>query len=171
MKTLRYFRLSCAFPCLAFLLLADQITSQEQHSLKDKHSCSEPNPQAICSASNTCGSPSTPCSIDVKRTPYGASVTPSIPGAKENTPFCVKAGTKIIWQSSSKNTGFTVDFGPSSPFKPGEGVIIGGSDRSVSLVARNQGCYKFSVGACIAGAVYGMCAESNADLVIKAPDK
>jgi hypothetical protein len=64
-----------------------------------------------------------------------------------------------------------LDFGSSSPFESGEAAIIGGSDRTVSVVAKNQGCYKFSVGACIAGAIYGMCAEGNADLVISPADK
>ena len=127
--------------------------------------CSEPNPQAICNPSNTCGSASTPCVLNIKRTDYSASVTPSIPGAKANAPFCVAAGTTITWQSPSKNTGFTIDFGPSSPFESG-GAIIGGSDRSVSIPVKKEGCYKFSVGACNTDAIYGMCAEGSAELIV-----
>lgn len=127
--------------------------------------CSEPSPQAICNPSNTCGSPSTPCTIDVKRTSDSASMTPSLPGAKSNAPFCVAAGTTVTWQSSTKNTGFTIDFGPSSPFES-TGAILGGSDRSVSTPVKKEGCYKFSVGACNTDAIYGMCAEGSAELIV-----
>jgi hypothetical protein len=53
---------------------------------------------------------------DVKHNSDSASVTPSVPGAKAIAPFWVKVGTTEIWQSSSKKTGFVLDFGASSPF-------------------------------------------------------
>lgn len=134
---------------------------------KRSYVCSEPNPQTICTPSNTCGSESQPCEIDVKRTSSSASMTPSIPDAKSNATFCVAAGTTIVWKSSDKNTGFTIDFGPSSPFDS-TGAIIGGSDRSISLPAKKPGCYKFSVGACNTGGIYGMCGEGSADLIVSA---
>ena len=140
------------------------------HTEKRVYVCAEPNPQAICNPSNTCGSLNEPCVIDVKRTASSASAVPSIAGAKSNAPFCVAAGTTITWQSTNKNTGFTIDFGPSSPFES-SGAIIGGSDRSVSLPAKKQGCYKFSVGACNTDAIYGMCAEGSAELIISAPTR
>jgi len=127
--------------------------------------CAEPNPQSICNPSNTCGSASQPCQIDVKRTASSASITPSIPGARSNAPFCVAAGATVVWQSSQKNTGFTIDFGPSTPFEAA-GAIIGGSDRSISSSVKKQGCYKFSVGACNTDAIYGMCAEGSAELIV-----
>jgi hypothetical protein len=43
---------------------------------------------------------------------------------------------------------------------------IGGSDRPVSVVAKTGGCYKYSAGACMSGAIYGMCKETNAKLVV-----
>lgn len=60
-----------------------------------------------------------PCTVDVKRTPASASSTASVREPKAR-------------QSSSRNTGFVVDFGSSSPFEP-SGTIIGGPDRSVTL--------------------------------------
>lgn len=127
--------------------------------------CTIANPQSVCSASTTCGSSSNPCIVNVKRTDYAASAAPDIPGAKDNGPFCVKVGTTVTWQSASKNTGFVLDFGDSSPFDP-PGPIMGGSDRSVSVVAKRPGCFKYSVGACKAGATYGMCDSAEADIVV-----
>jgi hypothetical protein len=58
-----------------------------------------------------------------------------------------------------------VDVGPASPFEPA-GAIIGGSDRSVSVVAKRTGCFKYSAGACQSGATYGMCDTANAELIV-----
>jgi hypothetical protein len=54
--------------------------------------------------------------------------------------------------------------GPKTPFAIDD--IIGGSDKSVTLVAKTPGCYKYSVGACLSGAIYGMCGNSTAELVV-----
>jgi plastocyanin len=118
-------------------------------------------------SANTCGSASTPCAVDVKRTANAASSTPSIPNAKGNSLFCIKPGTTVQWKSTGKDIGFVVDFGPTSPFEPGR-AIIGGTDRTVSVVAKKPGCYKYSAGACKSGAVYGMCGQTNAQLIITA---
>ena len=123
--------------------------------------------QGMCNPSNTCGSASAPCQIDIKRTDDGSSATPGIPGAKGNAPFCVRVGTAITWHTTSKNTGFTVDFGQSAPFDKA-GPIFGGSDRTVTVVAKTPGCYKYSTGACNTEAVYGMCAEGSSEIVISA---
>jgi hypothetical protein len=165
MKIQRSFTIPCHSLFLAVLLLAGCGLAQEQRRDNNKYICSEPNPEQMCNAGNTCGSTSEPCSVDVKRTADAASSTPSIPKAKANVPFCVKVGTTVTWQSSSKNTGFVVDFGPSSPFAS-EAAIIGGSDRSASLVAKKQGCFKYSAGACVSGAIYGMCGSADTELVV-----
>ena len=130
-----------------------------------KYVCSEANPAQMCTPANTCGSATTPCVIDVKRTANSASATPNIPGAKGNSTFCVKTGTTVVWKSSSKNVGFVVDVSEASPFDP-SGAIIGGSDREVTTVAKRPGCFKYSAGACVSGAIYGMCATANAELVV-----
>lgn len=135
----------------------------------DKYVCSEPNPESLCTPANTCGSVSAPCMVDVKRTAASASVTPTTPDSKSNRPFCVKSGTTMTWKSSGKDTGFLVDFGPSAPFS--RGAIIGGSDRSPSVVAKKPGCYKFSAGACVSGATYGMCASVDSELVVTSGGK
>jgi hypothetical protein len=111
--------------CLGLLLSC--IVARAQNN---KYACSESNPQSLCNASNTCGSFFKPCSVDVKRGDYGSSSTPDIPNAKGNGTFCVNTGTTIVWKSTQKNTGFVVDFGPSSPFGS-EDVIIGGGKPSV----------------------------------------
>jgi plastocyanin len=144
------------------VLLANSAIAQSKSS---KHACSELNPAQLWNASNTCGSASTPCEVDVKRTADGASSTPIIPGAKSNALFCVQAGTTVTWESTSKNIGFVVDPGTISPFEPG-GAIIGGSDRTVSVVAKTAGCYKYSAGACMSGAIYGMCKETSAEVIV-----
>lgn len=130
-----------------------------------KYACTEANPVQLCNAANTCGSASTPCSVDVKRTSNAASSTPDIPNAKSNSLFCVKAGTALQWKSTGRDIGFVVDFGPTSPFDPA-GAIIGGTARPITVVARKPGCYKYSAGACMSGAIYGMCGDTSAKLII-----
>ena len=151
---------------LAVLLVS--ITAVLARGDKSKFSCSESNPQSICNAAATCGSASTPCKIDIKRSgSTEATATPDIPDAKANKPFCLKAGTSVTFYTSSKNTGFVVDFGPNSPFD-NEGALMGGADRSITVIAKRPGCYRYSVGACTAGTIYGMCGNIDAELVVSA---
>jgi hypothetical protein len=161
MKTRRTSPIHYVAVSLTLLWLSSSMMAQRG---KDQYLCSEPNPAAICNAGNTCGSSSTACTVGVKRTSDAASATPNTADAKSNQPFCVKAGTKVTWKSESKNTGFVLDFGPDSPF--GSEAIIGGSDRAVPSVAKKKGCYKYSVGACVSGAIYGMCGTAETELVV-----
>jgi hypothetical protein len=161
MKIDRCFAIRCGLLLSLFVAAYDGAAQ----SNSSKYACSEPHPAQKCTAANTCGSASTPCMVDVKRTSASASSTPSIPNAKGNSLFCLKVGTKITWNSTEKDNGFVVDVGPSSPFEP-SGAIIGGSDRSVSVVAKRTGCFKYSAGACRAGATYGMCDTANAELIV-----
>ncbi len=69
--------------------------------------------------------------------------------------------------SSSKNTGFVIDFGSSDPFDH-EGAIMGGADRPITVVAKHPGCYTYSIGACTAGTVYGMCGNADVQLIVSA---
>src|SRR5437868_14106837 len=55
-----------------------------------KYSCEEAQPEKMCTASNTCGSGSAPCTVDVKRTSNAAAAEPNIPDAKQKALFCVK---------------------------------------------------------------------------------
>jgi hypothetical protein len=158
----RYFSIGRAALALS---LALAVSSGFAQSKKSKYTCDEPDPQSLCTAGNTCGSSTAPCQVDVKRTNYGATATPQIPGAKGNQLFCVRPGTTVNWMSSSRNTGFVVDVSDSSPFDPG-GAIIGGSSKAVSVVAKTGGCYKYSVGACVSGALNGMCANSTGEVII-----
>jgi len=138
---------------------------------RDKYTCEAPHPENMCNAGNTCGSDSTSCNINIKRSgESSAYAEPSIPNVKANAPFCVQTGTTVVWGSSSKDVGFVIDFGPSSPFATA-GAIIGGTDRHVSVVARTRGCFKYSVGACTAGTIYGMCGSSDAEIVVTGPGK
>jgi hypothetical protein len=149
--------------CLVLLMSCAMALAQT-----DKYACTEPNPQSLCNASNTCGSSSSPCTVDVKRDSDGASSTPDIAGAKGNSTFCVKTGTTIVWESTQKNTGFVVDFGSSSPFGSDD-AIIGGAKRPASVTAIKPGCYKYSAGACISGEIQGMCGSGSAEAIILAP--
>lgn len=164
MKTPKFFVLQHLAVLATVAVLCSLAGAQDQMRGPEKYLCTDPDPQAICTAANTCGSASTPCTVDIKRTASDASATPDIPKAKGNQTFCVAAGTKVNWKSDSKNTGFVLDFGPSSPF--GSDTIIGGSDRSPSTVANKKGCYKYSVGACVSGAIYGMCGSAETELVV-----
>jgi len=128
--------------------------------------CSASNPASICAAENTCGSASSPCSVDIRRSEgSSATATPSMPGAKSNKAFCVKTGTSVTFTSSSKDTGFVVDFGNSNPFDY-QGAIMGGADRPITVTAKHPGCYTYSVGACTPGTVYGMCGNADTQLII-----
>jgi plastocyanin len=162
MKIDRRFKIRFVLLLLSMVVLAEYASAQSKSS---RYACQEPSPAQLCNAGNTCGSSSTPCTVDVKRTANAASSTASIPNPKSNALFCVKTGTTVAWNSTGKNIGFVVDVGPSSPFEP-SGAIIGGSDRSVSVVAKKPGCYKYSAGACMSGAIYGMCGTANAELII-----
>jgi hypothetical protein len=148
---------------LPLVLLSCGGTAQAQK--KNPYACKEPNPESLCTAANTCGSPSQPCSVNVKRTSNAASATPDIPGAKGNSTFCVKVDTTVIWHSDTKHQGFVVDMGPNSPFDPPDD-IIGGSNKTVTVRAKVPGCYRFSAGACLSGRVYGMCGNGTAELII-----
>lgn len=162
MKFSRNAKIRCTMLSLTLLALFGNATAQSKDS---KDACSEPNPAQMCTAANTCGSASTPCTVDVKRTADAASATPSIPNAKGNSLFCVKVGTTVKWITTDKGTGFVVDPGPSSPFDPAE-TIMGGSTRPVSVVAKRTGCFKYSAGACKSGAIYGMCGNSDTELIV-----
>jgi plastocyanin len=164
MQTRRMFSVPYLAISGILLVLSSSMVAQEQQRGRDKYLCSEPQPEKICTAENVCGSSSAPCTVNIKRSGSDASATPNIPNAKANRPFCVKAGTTVTWESSSKNTGFVVDFGPDSPFS--QDAIMGGSDRPVSAVAKKKGCYKYSAGACVSGSVYGMCGSVETELII-----
>lgn len=131
---------------------------------KAKYACDEPKPETLCTAANTC--PASGCSVDIKRDGMnGATATPSIPKAKGNSLFCIKEGTQVTFQTSSKGTGFIVDFGPSSPFEPPD-TIIGGAKKPVQVVAKRTGCFKYSAGACYSGATNGMCGSGQAEAIV-----
>ena len=132
---------------------------------KSKYACDEPKPEDLCTAANTCGSATQSCKIDIRKSGGSASVKPSVPDAKGNQFFCVKAGTKVVWMTSSKNTGFSIAFGTESPFDPDD-PIVGGGSKPITVAARNPGCYKYSAGAFYSGAVYGMGGGSKPELVI-----
>jgi plastocyanin len=157
----RSFVIKCTSLLLPIALLSSYAPAQSKSS---GFACSAKTPQQ-CDAANTCGSASTPCVVDVKRTANAASSTPGIPNAKGNSLFCVKAGTTVQWKSTGKDIGFVVDLGPASPFTPA-GAIIGGTDRTVSVVAKTPGCYRYSAGACMSGAIYGMCGQTNAEMIV-----
>jgi plastocyanin len=131
------------------------------HAQKNSYACKEPDPMALCTVGSMC---SENCSVDVKRTAQAASATPSFPGAKGNSTFCVKVGTQVTWKSDTKHQGFIVDMGPNSPFDRPD--IIGGSDRSVTVTAKTPGCFRYSAGACLSGAIYGMCGNGAAEVVV-----
>ncbi len=149
----------------AFAILALVATAGAQNKPKPSKACSAPKPEQQCTAQNTCGSPGTPCTVEVKRTGSSSEVKASTADKKGNALFCVKKGTTVTWQAPNKNTGFVVDLEPTFPFDKGE-AIIGGSDRSVAVTAVKPGCYDYSAGACVSGAIYGMCQTVNGTMIV-----
>ena len=148
---------------LSCVVVLNCATAQAQK--KSKYACAEDQPESMCNPANTCGSASSPCTIDIRRGGDSANVKPTIPDAKNNQLFCIKAGTTVVWMSSNKNNGFMVSFGSDSPFEP-DGPIMGGGKKQVTTKAVTPGCYKYDAGAFRSGTVKGMSGGSNAELVI-----
>lgn len=144
--------------CIVFL-------TGELAQAKSKYVCEEAQPETMCNAANTCGSASSPCTVNITRASNSANVKPDIPNAKNNQLFCIKTGTTVVWMSSNKNHGFTVSFGTDSPFDP-DAPIMGGGKKQVTTKANTPGCYKYDVGAFRSGTVYGMSSGSKPELVI-----
>ena len=132
---------------------------------KSKYVCDEPNPDSLCTATNTCGSATAPCTVNINKSGNSATVKPSVPDAKGNQFFCVKKGTTVVWMTSNKNTGFVISFGTDNPFDPDD-PIIGGANKQISVKANTPGCYKYDAGAFYPGATYGMGGGSKPELVI-----
>ncbi|HKF01829.1 MAG TPA: hypothetical protein VKB49_05925 [Candidatus Sulfotelmatobacter sp.] len=150
----------------SFLLLSIVLSSAVANGQKkSKYACDEPQPDSMCSAANTCGSASSPCTVDITRSVSSSNVRPSIPSARNNQLFCVKVGTNVVWTSSKKNTGFMVAFGTDSPFEP-DTPIMGGSDKRVVTRAATPGCYKYDAGSFTSGTIYGMSSGSKPELII-----
>jgi hypothetical protein len=167
MKVYRYLA-TLSFLIVLPLLVTSFIAGQDSKKKAKNGVCFSSNPSSICTEPNTCGSLSSPCTIDVRRSGSNyATAKPSIPDAKANKPFCVKAGTTVTFSTSSKNTGFVIDFGKDNPFDH-DGSIIGGADRPITVIAKHPGCYTYSIGACTPGTVSGMCGNANAQLIISA---
>jgi hypothetical protein len=162
MKFQRCFMIRCALLLLPVLLMASFAAAEDKKPDDSKDACMQASPANLCNAGNTCGAS---CSIDVKRTAHSSSATPNIPGAKGDGFFCVKAGTTVTWQSTAKNTGFLIDFGGSSPFDP-PGTITGGTEKSVPVVAKTPGCYKYNFTASNSKAIYGMGKAAQSQLIV-----
>ena len=168
MKIGRYLALLCCLFTLPLPFASYVVGQNSKKKVKDD-ACSASNPASMCAAENTCGSSSSPCSINIRRSGGSyATATPNIADAKSNKVFCIKVGTTVTFASNSKNTGFVIDFGSTDPFDH-TGAIIGGSDRPITVTAKHAGCYTYSVGACTPGTVYGMCGNAKTQLIIS-PD-
>jgi len=163
MKMREHFSVSSTVSLLCCVLLWNCSTAQAQN--KGKYACDEAQTENMCSAVNTCGSTSSQCTIDIRRGSDSANVKPSIPSAKNNQLFCIKAGTTVIWKSSNKNNGFMVSFGTDSPFDP-DNPIMGGGKKQVRRKASTPGCYKYDAGAFRSGTIYGMSGGGKPELVI-----
>jgi len=132
---------------------------------RSKYACDEPDPASLCTAANTCGSASAPCTIDVTKAGNSSNVRPGIPNARNNQFFCIKRGTTVVWMTSNRNTGFMISFGTDSPFDPDD-PIIGGANRQITVKANTPGCFKYDAGAFFPGAIFGMSGGSKPELVI-----
>src|SRR3569833_1415750 len=84
---------------ISLFILAGQAMAQK----KDKYACSEPKPESLCNADNTCGSASGPCQENIEKSGSSASATANTSKSKKNALFCVKAGTQVVWHSTNKN--------------------------------------------------------------------
>jgi hypothetical protein len=145
---------------MCILLLVDTVAEA-----KSKYVYDEPNPASLCTAANTCGSATAPCTVNVNKSSSSATVKPSVPDAKGNQFFCIKKGTQVVWMTSNRNTGFMISFGTDNPFDPDD-PIIGGADKQITVKANTPGCYKYDAGGFYPGATYGMGGGSKPELVI-----
>jgi hypothetical protein len=158
--------------CLLVLLLSAVTGHMMAKTNKAKPSiCSNPHPEQLCTAKNTCGT-NGPCLLEVNRvvSGNGVSVKPNIEDFPKDAVLCIQAGASVTWQGAGKNTGVMVDFGNTSPFDP-SGTIMAGSDRPITVVAQKPGCYKYTAGACVSGAIYGMCGNSDLEMVVTSGGK
>ena len=151
--------------CSVALVMTSLFLGSTLTQAKTKYACDEPQPAELCNAANTCGSASEECKIDIRKSGDSATVKPGIPNAKGNQLFCIKAGTTVVWMTSSKNSGFSVYFGTDSPFTPDD-PIVGGGAKPITVKAQTPGCYKYDAGAFYSGAVYGMSGGTKPELVI-----
>lgn len=149
--------------CSYLIVILGCTAAQAQR--RSKYACEESQPDSMCNASNTCGSNSSPCTVDITRSGNSANVKPGISNAKNNQLFCIKTGTTVVWKSSNKNNGFVVSFGNDSPFDP-DSAIMGGGKKQIRTIASTPGCYKYDAGAFRSGTVYGMSGGSKSELVI-----
>jgi hypothetical protein len=165
MKKRIFAAIVCGFAVLLLLMVAGHTAAKDKK--KKTAYCSNPKPEQLCTAANTCGANGAPCVLEVKRADGGsdASVSPNIANFPKEGAMCIKTGATVTWQGSGKNTGLMVDFGESSPFEP-SGAIMGGSDRPVTVVAKKSGCYKYTLGACTPGSIYGMCGNSDLEMIV-----
>lgn len=165
MKSRPFLAIVCGLMGLLLLVVAVHTGAQDK---KNKTSfCSNAHPEQLCTAANTCGVNGSPCVLEVKRVDGGteASVTPNIANFPKDAVVCIKTDANVTWQGAGKNTGVMVDFGDSSPFDP-SGTIMGGSDRPITVVAKRAGCFRYTVGACTPGTIYGMCGNSDLELIV-----
>jgi plastocyanin len=163
MKIQQQLNIWSALLLLTCVVMLSYSTAQAQK--KSKYVCDETQPESMCNAANTCGSASSPCTIDVTRSGSSANVKPDIPNVRNNQFFCIKAGTTVVWMSSNKNNGFMISFGTDSPFDP-DNPIMGGGNKQVRTKASTPGCYKYDAGAFRSGTIYGMSGGSKPELVI-----
>ena len=165
MKSMATPAMVCGSLLLVVLVVAGHSVAKDKKTRKS--ACSNAHPEQVCTAANICGWNGAPCVLEVKRVDGGteASVTPNIANFPKDGTVCIKTGANVTWQGAGKNTGVMVDFGETSPFEP-SGTIMGGSDRPVSVVAKKAGCFKYTVGACTPGSIYGMCGNSDLDLIV-----
>jgi hypothetical protein len=164
MRNIIQHHLGAEWSIVLFVLLVLGCTAAQAQK-KSKYACEEAQPESMCNAVNTCGSASSPCTIDIRRGADSCNVKPGIPNAKNNQFFCIKAGTAVVWMSTNKNNGFMVSFGTDSPFDLDDPIMGGGSKR-VTTKAVTPGCYRYSAGAFRSGTVYGMGSGSKPELVI-----
>jgi len=132
---------------------------------RSRFACNEPDRASLCTADNTCGSATNPCTVNITKSGSSANVRPSVPNARNNQLFCVKKGTTVIWMTSNRNTGFMISFGTDSPFEPDD-PIVGGANKQVTVKAAVPGCFKYDAGAFYSGATYGMSGGTKPELVI-----
>jgi len=162
MKFLPKRTFSIASFSLSFIVISSLLANAQK---KSTYACDEAQPDSMCSAANTCGSATSPCTVDITRSVSSSNVKPGIPNARNNQLFCIKAGTTVMWTSSKKNRGFMVAFGTDSPFEP-DTPIVGGSSKKVVTRAATPGCYKYDAGSFTSGSIYGMSTGSKPELII-----
>src|SRR6516165_10389063 len=100
---------------LALLALVPFMTLLGRVSENDKKSkakaCTNPHPEHLCTAANTCGAGGASCELEVRRADggSGASVKPNVENFSKSDVICIETGASVTWKGGGRTPALMVD--------------------------------------------------------------